>query len=192
MKHTLNHLIEYPKLLCFLIVCVLAYVLFQQGAFAPLIAGLNGHGYVSFFIGGILFSFGFTAPFAVAMFIEAASQADPYIAAPVAGIGALLSDLCIFGLARLSFSDELHRLRSTALIQRLHSLLHHESVSEHVRRYLLWSVAGLVIASPLPDEFGVTLLGGVTDINSRTFGMLCYALNTTGILLILLGTRALA
>lgn len=187
-KNTL--LFQYPRLLCFVLSCVLAYVLFQHGAFVSFIDAMNGHGYVSFFIGGILFSFGFTSPFAVAMFIAAASHANPFLAAPVAGVGALLSDLSIFGLARLSFAEELHRLGSMPMLRRLHTLLHHERVSENVRRYLLWSIAGLIIASPLPDEFGVTLLSGVHDVKARWFGILCFTLNTIGIFLIIVSAKA--
>lgn len=185
-----TQLIGYPRLLCFVLSCVFAYILFQQGAFVSFIDVMNGHGYVSFFVGGILFSFGFTSPFAVAMFIEAASHANPFLAAPVAGAGALLSDLSIFGIARLSFAEELHRLGSIPVMRRLYSLLHHERISESIRRYLLWSVAGFVIASPLPDEFGVTLLSSVTNVKAKWFGVLCFTLNTIGILLILLGVNA--
>ncbi len=191
MHNTLRRITEYPKLLCFLLSCVLAYILFRQGAFQEVVLALNGHGYISFFLGGILFSFGFTSPFAVAMFIAAPTGPNPYLAALIAGFGACLSDLCIFGLARLSFTEELHRLRSTVILQRLHALFHHQSIPERVRQYILWSFAGLVIASPLPDEFGVVLLGGVTNIDSRWFGILCFTLNTAGILLILLASRTI-
>jgi len=131
-------------------------------------------------------------PFAVGMFVEAAHRVDPFLAALIAGAGAFLSDMGIFAIARFSFHDELHRLSSTRMMQMLHTFMHHDRVPEKLRHYLLWSVVGLVVASPLPDEIGLTLLSGVSSIQGRKLGVLCFLLNTVGILLILLAVRAVA
>jgi hypothetical protein len=191
MTQHIRFILGYPKLLAFLLSCLFAYVLFDQGAFDVLATRLNGHGYVSIFLGGLLFSFGFTTPFAVALFAELGDTVNPLLAAPLAGIGALVSDLCILNFVRLSFVDELHRLSATALFQRIRSLVIHPSLFERIRLYLLWSIAGFLIASPFPDELGVTIISGVSTIDSRRFALLCYLLNTTGILIILLTSRAI-
>jgi uncharacterized membrane protein YdjX (TVP38/TMEM64 family) len=60
-----------------------------------------------------------------------------------------------------------------------------------MREYILWSFAGLLIASPLPDEIGVTLVSGLTEIRLRTFAALCFVLNTIGILIILTAVHPL-
>lgn len=140
---------------------------------------------------GMLFSFGFTAPFGLGIFIAMASEVHPLIAAPLAGAGALLSDLLIFQLIRFSiFHDEIHSLRTTRVFQRLESLFHHERISGRLRNILLWSFAGIVIASPLPDEFGVMLVSGTTKMKRTDFGLICFLLNTVGVLLILVTVRA--
>ena len=183
---------KYPHLTLLFASFVAAYTLYHIGAFDWLGRELNGYGYVSIFLGGLLFSFGFTTPFGIAIFVEMAPHVDPFLAAIVAGCGAFLADLLIFDIIRTStFHDEIHRLRSSRFILWLHSLIHHESVSEKFRRYLLWSFAGIVIASPLPDEFGVSLLSGMSRMKSRDFAVICYCFNTVGILLILLASRAL-
>lgn len=192
MRQTAKHLLEYPKLLCLLFSCVLAYILFQQGAFELLVQSMNGHGYLSCFLAGLLFSFGFTSPFAVGIFVETAERTHPVPAALIGGVGALISDISIFEFVRFSFHDELHRLKATTLFQRVRAFIFHDSMPERVRLYLLWSIVGIVIASPLPDEVGVTLIGGATNIDSRKFGVLCFTLNTAGIFLILLGARAIS
>lgn len=182
---------QYPKLCLLCGSFILAYVLYHIGALDWFGHALNGHGYASMFLGGMLFSYGFTAPFGIAIFVEMGHEVHPLIGAPLAGIGALLSDLFIFSIVRYSaFHDEIHRIQFSRPILWIRSLLHHERVSERMRNYILWAFAGIVIGSPLPDEFGVMLLGSVTELKERQFAMLCFALNTTGILLILLTSRA--
>lgn len=182
----------YPRLTLLLASFVSAYVLYHVGAFDWLGRTLNGYGYVSIFLGGLLFSFGFTTPFGIAIFVEMAPHVDPLLAALIAGCGAFLADLFIFDLIRTSaLHDEIHHLRTSRFFLWLHSLFHHERISERLRRYLLWSFAGIIIASPLPDEFGVSLLSGISRMKSREFAAICYAMNTLGILLILLASRAL-
>ena len=182
---------SYPRLCLLCISFAAAYVLYHVGAF-DWMNYINGYGYLSIFIGGVLFSFGFTTPFALAIFAEMATHTHPFIAAPIAGMGALLSDILIFDLIRYSiFHSEIERLRSSRLVMRIHALIHHENISERMRRMILWSFAGIIIASPLPDEFGVSLVSSITHIQPRQFALLCFCLNTAGVLLILLGARAL-
>jgi hypothetical protein len=183
----------YPKLTLLFASFVLAYVLFHVGAFDWMGRAFNGHGYVSVFLGGILFSFGFTAAFGVAIFTEMAPLVHPLLAALVGGFGAFLSDLLIFQLIRFSFfHDELHRLKSTRLFLRLSEQFRIRSDSTRLRRLLLWSFAGLIIASPLPDEFGVTLVSGISAMKPRDFALLCFFLNSVGIFCVLLLARAMS
>ncbi len=191
MIQTAKNLLEYPKLLCMGLSCVLAYILFRTGAFDEITLLFHGYGYVTFFLAGILFSFGFTTPFAIGIFVAAThGGANPFLAAVIGGSGALIADLGLFEFARFSLHDELHRLKSTAFMQKLKSLIFHESLSEQIKMYLLWSIAGLVIASPLPDEIGVSLLGGTTNVSVKKFGILCFALNTIGIFVIISMAKA--
>ncbi len=163
-----------------------------MGVFDRLTGLLNGHGYVSMFLGGALFSFGFTAAFGVAIMVDVAPHVHPLLAAAVGGAGAMLTDMVLFSCVRFTvFHEEVHHLKNSWLIRRIHEALHHPRIPEHVRKLLLWSVAGFIIASPLPDEFGVTLVSSVSSIRPREFSILCFLLNTTGILVIVLGTRAL-
>ncbi len=176
----------YPKLLLLACSFAAAYLLYHFGYFDLLEERLNGHGYVSAFLGGLLFSFGFTSPFGIGIFVEIAPHVHPMTAAVIAGTGALMMDLLIFELLRFSaFHDEIHRLRETQWFMMLHRALHHESISERIRLYILWAFAGIVIASPLPDELGVSVVSGITNINTKAFSALCFFCNTVGILIIL-------
>lgn len=183
----MRSILAYPRLLGLGMCMGAAYVLYQIGMFHWLDGRLDGYGYPAVFAAGLLFSYGFTTPFAIAAFVEMAGEVNPFIAAPLAGVGAFLSDLVIFELLKVSFfGDELERLRHTNVITRLYNWFHHESLPERLRRYSFWGMAGLVIASPLPDEIGVALLSGTTAMSARSFSLVCVAMNTLGILFILL------
>lgn len=181
---------QYPRLLLLCATFVSAYVLYHIGALNWLGHAMNGHGYASMFLGGMLFSYGFTAPFGVAIFMEMGHEVSPFLAAPLAGIGSLVSDYIIFSIVRYStFHDEIHRIQYSKPILWIRSLLHHKHVSERIRNYILWAFAGIIIGSPLPDEFGVMLLGSVTQLDKRQFAVLCFLFNTAGIYIILLASK---
>lgn len=169
--------------------CAVAYVLFHAGALDWLQA-TGQYGYLSIFMAGLFFSFGFTTPFAIAMFIELSPFVHPVPAAIIAGGGALISDFLIFDILRFSaFAEEFDRLRATRAMTKFRALLTHSAIPERVRRAVLFTCAGLVIASPLPDELGVSLVSGLTTIRPRAFGAVCFLCNAGGILLFLLAGR---
>lgn len=177
--------IQYPKLALLCASFAVSYVLYLQGVFDLLPGLLQGKGYLSVFLAGMLFSIGFTAPFGLFILIEMAPQVHLLLAALVGGFGALLVDMAIFEAARLSLKDELHRLASTGMFRKALRLLYHERFPEKLRTYLLWSVAGLIIASPLPDEIGVTMLSGVSTIDFKRLSAVCLVMDTLGILAVL-------
>lgn len=180
---------NYPRLLLFICAIVISYLLYHQGSFHWITAHLDGFGYPSLFLAGMLYSFGFTSPFAVAHFVEISPDVSPLPAALLGGLGAATADLGILTFISVSLQEEIQRLRSTTIIQRIRMLMHHETLSERVQHSLKWTFAVIVIASPLPDEVGMSLLAGVTDLESRRMTALCFALNTAGILFILLLSR---
>lgn len=182
--HHIKERVQYPKLILLLISILGTYVLFQAHMFLRIAEQFNSHGYITIFIAGFLFAYGFTAPLAVGLFISLAPQVNIFLAAMLAGTGALLSDLLIFQFIKTSFQDEFDRLKLTRIFQRIHDLFDNH-LGERIKKYILWTIAGFLIASPLPDEFGVSLISGFTMLNKKVFSMISYLLNTSGILVIL-------
>jgi hypothetical protein len=187
----MRSVLAYPRLIGLGMCMGVAYVLYQIGMFEWIDGRLHGFGYPGAFAAGLLFSYGFTTPFSIAALVAMAHEVNPFIAAPLAGIGAFLSDLVIFELLRISFfGDELERLRHASIVDRIHRMLHHDTTPEIVRRWSLWLLAAIVIASPLPDEIGVAMLSGTSKLSERAFAIICVTMNTLGILAILLLARA--
>lgn len=184
---------EYPRLLLLLASTCLAYGLYMMGALHWLHGTQGASEYMAAFIGGLLITFGFTAPFGIGVFLEIGHSLNPWLGAAVGALGALLADLVIFHVMRFEFfHEEIHKLRTTRIVTWAHRKLHHESVPEKVREYLVWCFAGLVIASPLPDEFGVILVSSMTNINERAFAVLSFFMNMLGILVFIAGSKLIA
>ncbi|MEM4259405.1 MAG: hypothetical protein QXS38_01410 [Candidatus Pacearchaeota archaeon] len=171
---------DYPKLSLFLIAIIAAYFLFSNPKVADFVSNLREYGYLGVFIAGIFFTFGFTTPFAVGFFIVLNSS-NIWLAAILGGLGAMLGDLSIFKFVRFSFMDEFKRLENTK-IMRIASLLVDKTLGHKIKIYLMYAFAGIVIASPLPDEAGVTLLAGLTKIKTYALMIITFVLHTIGII----------
>jgi len=176
---------KYPKILLLLVIVILAIILAENQDFNNFAAGLGELSYMGSLIGGILFSFGFTSPFAAAFFIDVIVP-NIFVAALIGGIGAMLGDLLIFKIIRFSFKDEFAKIRHEKLLKEIKSRAQH-TIGKRIMRYISFAFAGFVIACPvLPDEAGVTLIAGLSHINEKQLALISYACNTLGILVMLL------
>jgi uncharacterized membrane protein YdjX (TVP38/TMEM64 family) len=175
---------KFSKLVGMLVCIILAYAMFNTFAFQHFVANLNDLSYLGIFIGGMLFSFGFTAPFAVAFFISIVPSVNFVDAALIGGFGALIADLIIFEVIRFSLMDEFQRIRSYHLF-RTFDKAYKRSIPFRLRTYIAVVLAGIIIASPLPDEIGVTMLAGFTEIKRSTFVIISFLLNSLGIAIVL-------
>ncbi len=184
---------DFPRLSLVLISVFLAIILFEEGAFVWIESHVSRGGHVFLFcLAGFLSSISITAPFGIALIIASAQSMHPVPAAILTGTGAVLADLALFELVRFSLHEELTRLFRAQIFMKIHDLFHHPSFEEKVREYLVWSFAGLLIASPFPDEFGIFLLGSASRMKTKTFAALCFVLNTIGYFIILSAARAIA
>ncbi len=175
---------KYPKILLFVLVVLMAYFCFQNNWFAGIIFGFGEWGYFGALIFGLMFSFGFTTPFAIGFFISFNPQ-NIFLAALAGGFGAMLGDLLIFKLVKFSFQDEFELLKRENLFKDFSRLIHH-TVGKKITVYVSLALAGFLIASPLPDEAGVTIIAGITNIKKRSLAIISFLFNTLGIYLMLL------
>ena len=175
-----KHIMIYPKFLLLFITFIIAYFIFTGRSYGPLNSFILSLGLFGAFMAGVMFSYGFTAAPSTALFLIIAKEHNLWLAGFIGGIGALLGDLVIFAFIRSSFSDEIERLSKEKIIKKFHT-----SMPNRLKKYLLPVFAGFIIASPLPDEIGVTLLAVHRHISVKMFMVLSYLLNTAGIFVIL-------
>lgn len=134
-------------------------------------------GPLGLFITGMLYTIGFTAPLATAMVVDAAHVTSPWTLALLGGLGAMVYDALIFVFVRRTTTQPFFR----KLRERFFG-----------RPALSWTFAGigaLVIASPLPDELGSSLLA-ISNIPQKYFLPLSFVLNGLGIFIIAVIVRA--
>ena len=181
-----NPLIKYPKFLMLFITLLIAYLLFYERNYQPLHDFIASLGYIGIFLAGVMFAYGFTAAPATAILLILAKEQNILLAGFIGGFGALVGDLIIFNFIKFSFADEIKRLSKEKVV----SYINHRTPNIF-KKYLLPVVAGFIIASPLPDEIGVSLLAASRDISLKIFSVISYMLNTAGIFVILMIGRGL-
>ncbi len=175
---------KYWKLSLFVVLVFAAYYLFSIPSVDGFVKSLGDFSYIGAFIGGLMFSFGFTTPFAIGFFVNLAPS-NIYATALIGGAGALISDLLIFRIIRFSFQDEFDALKKEHLFKEFSELINH-TIGKKIKSYLALAFAGFLIASPLPDEAGITILAGVTRIKEWQIGVISFVFNSIGILVFLL------
>lgn len=164
----------------------IAVVLVRTQVLANILTSTKELELIGSLIAGIFFTFLFTAVPAIVTLGDIAQANSAIITAIFGGLGAVVGDLLIFRFVRDRLSGHMSDLaayRSSG--KRLKALFK--------LRYFRWStffIGGLIIASPFPDELGISLLG-FSKMKMRIFVPLSFILNSAGILVIGLIAKSL-
>lgn len=158
----------------------MAIVLSQIEVFHSFLLHLGGLGYLGAFIAGVFFVSTFTIATSALILLTIAETLSPIEIGLIAGLGAVVGDLLIFHLVKDSLSMEIT------------DIFNHLDRKRHIRhlfhsRYFNWMlpvVGAIIIASPFPDELGVSLMG-LSKMNIGGFIIMSYFLNSIGIFLII-------
>jgi hypothetical protein len=185
MQHWHNY--RYKNLTLLGISLVVAYFLLQNDFFHSILLHLGGWGYLGAFFAGMLFVSTFTVSIGtVILFILSDNHLSPIEIAIFAATGSVVSDFVIFqAIKSRDFIDEIRNVFNFLGGERLHHLLK--------TKYFSWTlpvVGAIIIASPLPDEVGVSLMG-ISNMRPSRFLLLSFALNFTGIFLVVTAARLL-
>lgn len=175
---------KYKNLTYVLIGLLLAIILSQWQYFQDFLLLLKHLHFVGAFLGGALFVSTFTFGIGTVILISVTETLHPAVVALFAGFGAVLGDLIIFRFIKDRLLQEIRplyeKIGGTHLTRLLNS------------KYFAWMLpflGALIIASPLPDEIGVSLMG-LSEISTKNFIILSFLLNTFGIFFILVGYLA--
>jgi len=176
--------IKHLKIAGLILVYIISAMFYFEGkTYPPLHELLITLGYFGVFFAGFFYAFGFTAPLATAVLLVLAGSSNIYIAALVAGIGALISDLGIFLFVRRFI---IHEVRSMTHEKAIKVIVEEEKLLGHFKKYIVTLIALILIASPLPTELGITLIATLKHISIKKFMVMAYLLHTCGIFIILL------
>jgi len=184
MDNHKNNLIKDAAIIALSI--VVAVLLIRTQALAIILTSTKELEIIGSFIAGMFFTSIFTAVPAIVTLGEIAQANSVILTAFFGGLGAVVGDLIIFRFVRDRFSEHLMELvKYQDVGKRIKVLFHHKSF-----RWLTFFVGGLIIASPFPDELGISLIG-FSKIKTLTFISLSFTFNFMGIIFIGLIARAL-
>jgi uncharacterized membrane protein YdjX (TVP38/TMEM64 family) len=176
MKHHTKH--HYKNILFVCIGILAALGLSRVEAFHAALLHLGTFGYIGAFLTGMLFVSTFTVPTGMLMLLILAERYTPIEISLIAGVGAVLSDVLIFYFVRDNLAKELEDLYKQFGGSHLTHIFH----SKHFR-WTLPVVGAIIIATPLPDELGVSLLS-ISKMKLPQFILTSFCLHSLGIFLI--------
>ncbi len=135
-------------------------------------------GYIEAFFAGILYTYTISAVIGAVLILLLARTLSPLRVALIASFGAVSSDYLIFNTSRFTMSALSHRFSFS---------IHGRAQNLRRNPYLQWLliIFGLiVIATPLPDELGVGIIGA-TNVRSWQFIALSFFLQCAGMILLM-------
>ncbi len=133
---------------------LLAYALYRFGVINDFLSSTAEFKILGSFVAGLFFTSAFTiAPASVALAGLAMSGQVPLVAFWGA-LGALFGDLILFFVIRDVFADDLMKVLKRVFHRHIFSSFHLGFI-----KWLAPFLGALIIASPLPDELGLALMG---------------------------------
>lgn len=130
------------------------------------------------FIAGILYVSASTALLGILILSDLSKTLSPIEIALIAGIGGAVADFVLFRFFKGDLLSEIAPIYNRLGGKHLTRLMYH--------KYFRWSlpvIGAIIIASPFPDEIGISLMG-LTRIKNYQFALLCLALDITGVFLL--------
>lgn len=134
--------------------------------------------YYGVLLAGILFTSLLTSAAAIVMIFELAQVHNPLFVALVASVGAIIGDYIILRFFEDGLAHEIKLFARKLHLNKLVRLL------KRRRSRGLITIAGIgVIASPLPDELGISLLD-ISHLSKPKLLLICYVSNLVGVSLV--------
>lgn len=154
----------------------MATVLSRLGVIDSIVYDLRNYAILTTFLAGLFFTSTFTiAPASVAIVHIAQHMPLPGLALWGA-LGAVCGDLILFFFIRDRFAKDLiNTFSSPATVRHILHSFHFGFL-----KWLSPVLGALIIASPLPDEFGISLLG-MSKVKVYVLIPISYAMNFVGI-----------
>jgi len=164
---------------------LVAIILTRTGGLQGILTATQETRFIGSFIAGIFFVSIFTAAPATVALGEIAQYSSAISVAIIGGLGALVGDLMIFHFVRDRVSEDFSYLVKMAKSKKIIAVFKFKMF-----RWLILFFGALIVASPLPDEIGVTMIG-LSKLKTSWFIPLSFFLNSVGILIICLIAKSL-
>lgn len=157
---------------------VIAILMVKTGALKTLLVSTQEVKFIGSFVAGVFFVSVFSAAPAAVVLAEIAQSNSIFWVAFFGGIGALVGDLIIFRFIKDRLSEDFNYLIKKTKSERLVSIF-----KLRLFKWLIPFLGALIVASPLPDELGLAMMG-LSKMKTFLFVPLSFFLNFLGILAI--------
>ncbi len=177
MRKSTSH--GYKNIVFLLLSLLLAYFVFRNEILHSYLLHLGNLGYIGAFLAGILFVSTFTVATGAVILLVLAETLSPIEIGIIAGLGAVVGDFVIFRFVKDDLAREIK-----SIYDRLDTNHHLKKVFQ--TKYFSWTfpvLGAAIIASPLPDEIGVSLMG-ISKLKTHQFLLISFILNAIGIFLV--------
>lgn len=169
---------KYPYLTTVFISVLVAIILAQNESFKNWLLNLGSFEYIGALIAGMIFVSSFTVAISAVVLGIMVQNVHPMALALIGGVGAVIGDYLIFKLVRSNLQKEITSILGMNNTAHIKILLHSKYIA-----WMLPIIGIFIIASPLPDELGVSLLG-ISKMSEGKFILISYISNALGILAI--------
>lgn len=176
MDYHKNNLIKDVSIIVLSVLIAIIFV--KTGVLIDILASSKELKLLGSFIAGMFFTSVFTVAPATVMLAEIAQTNSVIWVAFFGGVGAMIGDLIIFRFVKDRLTKDVLFLLKKSKSERLMSIFR-----LRISRWLIAFLGALVIASPLPDELGLMMMG-FSKIKTLLFIPFSFLLNFFGILII--------
>jgi hypothetical protein len=163
-----------------------AVILVRTHVLANILLQTKEMEYFGSFVAGLFFTSVFTTAPAIVTLGQIAEANNIWMTALFGAFGALIGDLLIFRFVRDELTEHLlAAMKHSPGLKRFKTLMR----GKHFRWFTI-ALGGIIIASPLPDELGISLIG-LSKSSTKYFIPMSLIFNFIGILLIGLAAKAI-
>jgi len=176
---------RHRNLFYLLISIALAYFILTSSYIRDFFANAGTFGYIDSFIIGFFFPHGLTVIPATSAFLVLAENLSPLVIALIGAVGAVISDYIIFrfiGDKLILGFEEIADDISHSLKKEIERIKTRAIKSKLFRRFIP-IIAGVILASPLPDEL-VAILFKTAKFEPKKFLIYAYIFHFIGIFII--------
>lgn len=181
-KHTTLKLVRDIVFIIISITCAVFFV--RLGILKLFLDTTDSIDFIGSFVSGIFFTSVFTTPLSIVSFAGIAQSVNIFSMAFFGACGSVVGDLLIFFFLKESLLEDVgHVVRAPKYKKIAHIF------KKRIFRWLTPLLGALIIASPLPDELGLAMMG-FSKVRTAILIPVSFTMNFLGILLIGIAAQA--
>jgi len=171
----INYEWNHYKTILLILIFLLTLESYLSGSLQKFFDSIGEYGYIGSFFAGFLYSYGITTPFAIAAFVLLAKDLNIWVLTILGTLGGIIGEYFIYDFAKKEFGKSVRIYKNKRIKM--------PEIKSKLLRKLSPLIVGIVIATPIPDEF-LAFLFGIEKYKLRDFLVLTFVFKLIGTFLI--------